>query len=61
MNVDLLNMRIQGNKLYIGESPVLVVDLKTQKNYIHYENEDIPFKKRFDSARTSCMENDQMF
>ena len=38
-------MRIQGNKLYIGESPVLVVDLKTQKNYIHYENEDIPFKK----------------
>jgi len=45
VNVDLLNMRIQGNKLYIGESPVLVVDLKTQKNYIHYENEDIPFKK----------------
>ena len=33
----MLNMRIQGNKLYIGESPVLVVDLKTQK--------DIPFKK----------------
>ena len=59
MNVDLLNMRIQGNKLYIGESPVLVVDLKTQKNYIHYENEDIPFKKevRFEIR----MENDQMF
>lgn len=41
----MLNMNMQGNKLYIGESPVLVVDLQTQENYIHFENEDIPFKK----------------
>ena len=45
VNIDLLNLNMQGNKLYIGEKPVLVVDLQTQENYIHYEKEDIPFKK----------------
>ena len=41
----MVNMRVQGNKLYIGEAPVLVVDMQTQENYVHYEKEDIPFKK----------------
>ena len=41
----LVNMRVRGNKLYIGEAPVLVVDMQTQENYVHYEKEDIPFKK----------------
>ena len=41
----MLNMRVQGNKLYIGEAPVLVVDMQTQENYVHYEQEDIPFKE----------------
>ena len=45
VKTDLLNMRVQGNKLYIGEAPVLVVDMQTQENYVHYEQEDIPFKK----------------
>ena len=45
VKTDLLNMRVQGNKLYIGEAPVLVVDMQTQENYVHYEKEDIPFKK----------------
>ena len=44
VKTDLLNMRVQGNKLYIGEAPVLVVDMQTQENYVHYEQEDIPFK-----------------
>ena len=42
----MLNVIMQKDMLYIGDSPVLVVDLKTQKNYIHCEKEDIPFKKR---------------
>ena len=41
----MLNVIMQKDKLYIGDSPVLVVDPKTQKNYIHCEKEDIPFKK----------------
>ena len=41
----LVNMRVQGKKIYIGEAPVLVVDMQTQENYVHYEKEDIPFKK----------------
>ena len=44
VKTDLLNMRVQGNKLYIGEAPVLVVNMQTQENYVHYEQEDIPFK-----------------
>ena len=36
VKTDLLNMR---------EAPVLVVDMQTQENYVHYEQEDIPFKK----------------
>ena len=41
----MLNVIMQKDKLYIGDSPVLVDDPKTQKNYIHCEKEDIPFKK----------------
>ena len=40
-----LSMKILDSKLYIGESPQLVVDMKNQNNYIHYENEDFPYKK----------------
>ena len=31
VKTDLLNMRVQGNKLYIGEAPVLVVDIPFKK------------------------------
>ena len=39
------NVELDGEKLYIGDSPKLMIDLKTQKNFIRYEDEDIPYKK----------------
>lgn len=39
------NVELNGAKLYIGDSPKLMIDLETQRNFIHYENEDIPYKK----------------
>lgn len=39
------NIEIKGNRLYIGYSPQLIVDLKTQKNFIRCKNENIPYKK----------------
>ena len=39
------NVELDGEKLYIGDSPKLMIDLKTQKNFIYYEDEDIPYKK----------------
>lgn len=39
------NVELDGEKLYIGDSPELVIDLKTQRNFIRYEGEDIPYKK----------------
>ena len=46
VKTDLLNMRVQGNKLYIGEAPVLVVDMQTQENYVHYERKIFLSKKK---------------
>ena len=40
-----LMVKIQNGKIYIGNSPKLVVDLKTQENFIYYENENIPYRK----------------
>ena len=34
VKTDLLNMRVQGNKLYIGEAPVLVVDMNSDKSKV---------------------------
>ena len=39
------NVELDGEKLYIGNSPKLMIDLKTQRNFIRYEDEDIPYKK----------------
>ena len=39
------NVALDGEKLYIGDSPKLMIDMKTQKNFIRYENENIPYKK----------------
>ena len=39
------NVELDGEKLYIGDSPKLMIDLKTQKNFIRYEDEEIPYKK----------------
>ena len=36
---------MEGDRLYIGDSPQLVVNLKTQKNFIRCKNENIPYKK----------------
>lgn len=40
------NIEIKGNRLYIGDSPQLIVDLKSQKNFIRCKNENIPYKKK---------------
>ena len=40
------NVELDGEKLYIGDSPKLMIDLKTQRNFIRYEGEDIPYKKK---------------
>ena len=50
VKTDLLNMRVQGNKLYIGEAPVLVVDMQTQENYVHYEQEDTALNYYYQTA-----------
>ena len=39
------NVELDGEKLYIGDSPKLIINLKTQKNFIRYEEENIPYKK----------------
>lgn len=39
------NVELDGEKLYIGDSPKLIINLKTQKNFICYEEENIPYKK----------------
>ena len=39
------NVELDGEKLYIGDSPKLMIDLKTQRNFIHYKGEEIPYKK----------------
>ena len=38
-------VEFKDEKIYIGTSPKLIVDLKTQRNVIRCENEDIPYKK----------------
>lgn len=45
MENEVLTVDIQKDKIYIGKSPTLVVDLKSQNNFIHYGNKDIPYKK----------------
>ena len=37
------SVEMEGDRLYIGDSPQLVVNLKTQKNFIRCKNENIPF------------------
>ena len=39
------SVEMEGDRLYIGDSPQLVVNLKTQKNFIRCKNENIPYKK----------------
>lgn len=46
VKTDLLNMRVQGNKLYIGEaSRCWLWICRRRRTNVHYEQEDIPFKK----------------
>lgn len=39
------SVEMEGDRLYIGDSPQLVVNLKTQKNFIRCKNENIPYKR----------------
>lgn len=39
------SIEIEGDRLYIGDSPQLIVNLKTQENLICCKNENIPYKK----------------
>ena len=32
------SVEMEGDRLYIGDSPQLVVNLKTQKNFIRFKN-----------------------
>ena len=45
LNGEQPKMKIQGEKIYIGESPQLVVNMKTQENFIYYKDEIFPYKK----------------
>lgn len=41
--MEKIYMKKQGDTVIIGESPQLVVDLKTQNNYIKTKNRTIPY------------------
>lgn len=38
-------VKLQGRKLYIGESPQLIVDIDTQKNYLVVSGKTLPYQK----------------
>lgn len=44
-------VRCEGDKVYIGDIPQLVVDLKTQKNYIVYEGGTIAYHREIGLSR----------
>ncbi len=44
--MDIIELKREGDILMIGESPQLVVDLKTQNNYIKVKNRRIPYYKK---------------
>lgn len=43
-----IEIKRQGNSIVIGDSPQLVVDLKTQKNYIRVEGMEIPYRRKIE-------------
>lgn len=43
--IEKLQVKYENDKLFIGESPRLVVDLKTQDNYIEMNGRKIPYHK----------------
>lgn len=40
-----VEMKRDGNKIIIGDSPQLIVDLKSQENYIKIDGKMIPYRK----------------
>lgn len=40
-----IHLRVDGDKMYIGEMPRLVVDLKSQQNYIEAKDRKIPYHR----------------
>lgn len=43
-----IEIKRQGNSIVIGDSPQLIVDLKTQKNYIRVEGMEIPYRRKIE-------------
>lgn len=41
-----IEIKRQGNYIVIGDSPQLIVDLRTQKNYIRVEGMEIPYRRK---------------
>lgn len=44
-------VRFEGEKVYIGDMPQLVVDLKTQENYIVYQGGTIAYHREIGLSR----------
>ena len=44
-------VRCEGDKVYIGDMPQLVVDLKTQKNHIVYQGGTIAYHREIGLSR----------
>lgn len=46
-----IHMKCEGNKVYIGQMPQLVVDIKTQENYIIYQGGKMPYYREISFSR----------
>lgn len=56
-----VEVQLKGDLLIIGKDPRLVVNLKSQENYIETGSRKIPYRKKYSSAGTCWKESGRMF
>lgn len=51
VQTEKLQVKYEDDKLFIGENPQLVVDLKTQNNYIEVDDRKIPYHREIQLSK----------